>query len=233
MKDIVFYSFEWSQSCVHISLSPLFLLFIMKKFLRFVITHVEWLFKVTDCNFEWVLTFSSAWSSVNNLPSCSLFLCCDWLWLAAGSESGRSSPYYGQEGRSSTPTTNQPPKHFHVPGRTPHLLAALSHNLINELASLMHIILRGHFTFTGNKSLSKCVILLCYIVRLLLAYFSLHIQYHFLFYSFPSYPLVCHLLLLHVHFSIFLCLSSATGDPNIYRKPPIYKRTGTVQLAPP
>uniref|UniRef100_A0A3Q1GUA4 Actin binding LIM protein family, member 3 n=1 Tax=Acanthochromis polyacanthus TaxID=80966 RepID=A0A3Q1GUA4_9TELE len=32
-----------------------------------------------------------------------------------GSESGRSSPYYGQEGRSSTPTTNQPPKHFHVP----------------------------------------------------------------------------------------------------------------------
>uniref|UniRef100_A0A3Q2GND4 Actin binding LIM protein family, member 3 n=1 Tax=Cyprinodon variegatus TaxID=28743 RepID=A0A3Q2GND4_CYPVA len=32
-----------------------------------------------------------------------------------GSESGRSSPYYGQDGRSSTPTTNQPPKHFHVP----------------------------------------------------------------------------------------------------------------------
>ncbi|XP_014874171.1 actin-binding LIM protein 3-like isoform X3 [Poecilia latipinna] len=32
-----------------------------------------------------------------------------------GSESGRSSPCYGQEGRSSTPTTNQPPKHFHVP----------------------------------------------------------------------------------------------------------------------
>uniref|UniRef100_A0A8D3DRI7 Actin binding LIM protein family, member 3 n=1 Tax=Scophthalmus maximus TaxID=52904 RepID=A0A8D3DRI7_SCOMX len=30
-----------------------------------------------------------------------------------GSESGRSSPYYSQEGRSSTPTTNQPPKHFH------------------------------------------------------------------------------------------------------------------------
>lgn len=57
-----------------------------------------------------------------------------------GSESGRSSPYYGQEGRSSTPTTNQPPKHFHVP---------------------------------------------------------------------------------------------ATGDPNIYRKAPIYTRTGTVQLAPP
>ncbi|XP_076018982.1 actin-binding LIM protein 3 isoform X1 [Genypterus blacodes] len=32
-----------------------------------------------------------------------------------GSESGRSSPCYGQDGRSSTPTTIQPPKHFHVP----------------------------------------------------------------------------------------------------------------------
>ncbi|XP_074504258.1 actin-binding LIM protein 3 isoform X9 [Sebastes fasciatus] len=32
-----------------------------------------------------------------------------------GSESGRSSPCYGQDGRSSTPTTNQPPRHFHVP----------------------------------------------------------------------------------------------------------------------
>ncbi|XP_026991863.1 actin-binding LIM protein 3 isoform X1 [Tachysurus fulvidraco] len=33
-----------------------------------------------------------------------------------GTESGRSSPYYPQlEGRSSTPTTNQAPKHFHVP----------------------------------------------------------------------------------------------------------------------
>lgn len=52
-------------------------------------------------------------------------LTCDWLWLPAGSESGRSSPYYGQEGRSSTPTKNQPPKHFHVPGRSLHLLIAL------------------------------------------------------------------------------------------------------------
>uniref|UniRef100_H3DI47 Actin binding LIM protein family, member 3 n=2 Tax=Tetraodon nigroviridis TaxID=99883 RepID=H3DI47_TETNG len=42
-----------------------------------------------------------------------------------GSESGRSSPYYGQEGRPSTPTKNQPPKHFHVPGRSLHLLIAL------------------------------------------------------------------------------------------------------------
>ncbi|XP_077388185.1 actin-binding LIM protein 3 isoform X5 [Festucalex cinctus] len=32
-----------------------------------------------------------------------------------GSESGRSSPYYSQEGRSTTPTLIQPPKHFHVP----------------------------------------------------------------------------------------------------------------------
>uniref|UniRef100_A0A8C5BAB4 Actin binding LIM protein family, member 3 n=1 Tax=Gadus morhua TaxID=8049 RepID=A0A8C5BAB4_GADMO len=32
-----------------------------------------------------------------------------------GSESGRSSPYYGQDGRSITPTMYQPPKHFHVP----------------------------------------------------------------------------------------------------------------------
>ncbi|XP_045067063.1 actin-binding LIM protein 3-like [Coregonus clupeaformis] len=36
--------------------------------------------------------------------------------LAAGSESGRSSPYYGTlEGRPSTPTTYHAPKHFHVP----------------------------------------------------------------------------------------------------------------------
>ncbi|XP_013886882.1 actin-binding LIM protein 3 isoform X2 [Austrofundulus limnaeus] len=37
-----------------------------------------------------------------------------------GSESGRSSPYYGQEERSTTPTTNQPPKHFHVPATGDH-----------------------------------------------------------------------------------------------------------------
>nr|XP_023994352.1 actin-binding LIM protein 3-like [Salvelinus alpinus] len=36
--------------------------------------------------------------------------------LAAGSESGRSSPYYGSlEGRPSSSTTNHAPKHFHVP----------------------------------------------------------------------------------------------------------------------
>ncbi|XP_041694699.1 actin-binding LIM protein 3-like isoform X2 [Coregonus clupeaformis] len=37
--------------------------------------------------------------------------------LAAGSESGRSSPYYGTlEGRPSTPTIYHAPKHFHIPG---------------------------------------------------------------------------------------------------------------------
>ncbi|XP_008325869.1 actin-binding LIM protein 3 isoform X2 [Cynoglossus semilaevis] len=36
-------------------------------------------------------------------------------YVYPGSESGRSSPYYSQEGRCSTPTTNPPPKHFHVP----------------------------------------------------------------------------------------------------------------------
>nr|XP_046152650.1 actin-binding LIM protein 3-like isoform X2 [Oncorhynchus gorbuscha] len=36
--------------------------------------------------------------------------------LAAGSESGRSSPYYGSlDGRPSSPTTYHAPKHFHVP----------------------------------------------------------------------------------------------------------------------
>eukprot|EP00063_Salmo_salar_P093697 XP_014068532.1 PREDICTED: actin-binding LIM protein 3-like isoform X10 [Salmo salar] len=36
--------------------------------------------------------------------------------LAASSESGRSSPYYGSlEGRPSSPTTYHAPKHFHVP----------------------------------------------------------------------------------------------------------------------
>lgn len=35
-----------------------------------------------------------------------------------GTESGRSSPYYSQlDVRSSTPTSYQAPKHFHIPGR--------------------------------------------------------------------------------------------------------------------
>ncbi|TRY88785.1 hypothetical protein DNTS_015005 [Danionella cerebrum] len=38
-----------------------------------------------------------------------------------GTESGRSSPYYSQlDARSSTPTTNQAPKHFHVPATGEH-----------------------------------------------------------------------------------------------------------------
>lgn len=40
----------------------------------------------------------------------------------------------------------------------------------------------------------------------------------------PSPPLHLHVSPLHL-----LSLSSATGDPNIYRKPPIYTKTGTVQ----
>ncbi|KPP77228.1 actin-binding LIM protein 3-like [Scleropages formosus] len=37
-------------------------------------------------------------------------------YYRSGTESGRSSPFYGQlDARSSTPTTYQPPKHFHVP----------------------------------------------------------------------------------------------------------------------
>uniref|UniRef100_A0A671Z309 Actin binding LIM protein family, member 3 n=1 Tax=Sparus aurata TaxID=8175 RepID=A0A671Z309_SPAAU len=83
--------------------------------------------KVIQCHFEIWANAEAVWffTCMDEIPSCSCFLCCDWLWLAAGSESGRSSPYYGQEGRSSTPTTIQPPKHFHVPGRTLHLLIAL------------------------------------------------------------------------------------------------------------
>ncbi|XP_031427537.1 actin-binding LIM protein 3 isoform X9 [Clupea harengus] len=38
------------------------------------------------------------------------------LYYRSGTESGRSSPYYSQlDARSNTPTTNQAPKHFHVP----------------------------------------------------------------------------------------------------------------------
>lgn len=78
-------------------------------------------YPVSLCYYEPMFKIFGFHLHVSSLPSCSCFLCCDWLRLAAGSESGRSSPYYGQEGRSSTPTTNQPPRHFHVPGRTPHL----------------------------------------------------------------------------------------------------------------
>lgn len=167
------------------------------------------------------------------LPSCSHFLCCDWLWLAAGSESGRSSPYYGQEGRSSTPTTNQPPKHFHVPGRTPHRLIALTFSLLHtedftSHYSLMQIIQKAPFAVTwerGRISVQHITVL-----PQSTTYTLLYDHHHppCLQHITPSLPLLLHVSRLHLLF-----LSSATGDPNIYRKPPIYKRTGTVQLAPP
>uniref|UniRef100_A0A672MTD0 Actin-binding LIM protein 3-like n=1 Tax=Sinocyclocheilus grahami TaxID=75366 RepID=A0A672MTD0_SINGR len=44
-----------------------------------------------------------------------------------GTESGRSSPYCNQlDARSSTPTTNQAPKHFHVPGRPDYISKSAS-----------------------------------------------------------------------------------------------------------
>lgn len=55
------------------------------------------------------------WKS-GSVHSCSVTVI--GLGVDAGTESGRSSPYYNQlDARSSTPTTNQAPKHFHVPGR--------------------------------------------------------------------------------------------------------------------
>lgn len=53
--------------------------------------------------------------------------------LTAGSESGRSSPYYSQpEPRCATPTTTyQAPKHFHVPGRPSSVM--LTTNLFTNL----------------------------------------------------------------------------------------------------
>ncbi|KAG7283085.1 hypothetical protein CRUP_033031, partial [Coryphaenoides rupestris] len=56
-------------------------------------------------------------------PTCARCSRCNMMFkegeemYLTGSESGRSSPYYGQDGRSITPTMYQPPKHFHVPGR--------------------------------------------------------------------------------------------------------------------
>ncbi|KAK6299239.1 hypothetical protein J4Q44_G00307490 [Coregonus suidteri] len=53
--------------------------------------------------------------------------------LAAGSESGRSSPYYGTlEGRPSTPTTYHAPKHFHVPDNLPATKSRTSEDLIKS-----------------------------------------------------------------------------------------------------
>ncbi|XP_055744155.1 actin-binding LIM protein 3-like isoform X2 [Salvelinus fontinalis] len=53
--------------------------------------------------------------------------------LAAGSESGRSSPYYGSlEGRPSSSTTNHAPKHFHVPDNLPATKSRTSEDLITS-----------------------------------------------------------------------------------------------------
>ncbi|XP_064811843.1 actin-binding LIM protein 3-like [Oncorhynchus masou masou] len=50
-----------------------------------------------------------------------------------GSESGRSSPYYGSlEGRPSTPTTYHAPKHFHVPDNLPATKSRTSEDLITS-----------------------------------------------------------------------------------------------------
>lgn len=185
---------------------------------------------------------------VLSLPSYSCFLCCDWLRLAAGSESGRSSPYYGQEGRSSTPTTNQPPRHFHVPGRPHHLLITpLTISFVGFYHSaLKQIIQKGLFKLRGCENVSR--IFIPHIIAL--AYTSPHtasLPPSTFLYNHLSYLLLLFLASHHINTnSQLLCLSfihvsplhllflfSATGDPNIYRKPPIYKRTGTVQLAPP
>lgn len=64
---------------------------------------------------DWVCVWLGRTGSVH---SCSGSVTVIGLGLAAGTESGRSSPYYSQlDARSSTPTTIQAPKHFHVPGR--------------------------------------------------------------------------------------------------------------------
>lgn len=49
---------------------------------------------------------------------CASILSGDPCLHAPGPESGRSSPYHSQlDVRSSTPTSYQAPKHFHIPGR--------------------------------------------------------------------------------------------------------------------
>lgn len=153
-------------------------------------------------------------------------LTCDWL--PAGSESGRSSPYYGQEGRPSTPTKNQPPKHFHVPGRSLHLLIALLTNSLGideRVAAIVSLSEKVSFILTTMRTSNTSVLL-----------YSIWLQWHILpltlhlHSSPPFHHLLLFLLISTLH---LLFLSSATGEPNIYRKPPIYKRAGTVQLAPP
>lgn len=55
---------------------------------------------------------------VNACFLCASVLSGDHCLRAPGPESGRSSPYHSQlDVRSSTPTSYQAPKHFHIPGR--------------------------------------------------------------------------------------------------------------------
>ncbi|XP_064181354.1 actin-binding LIM protein 3 isoform X2 [Anguilla rostrata] len=85
-----------------------------------------------------------------------------------GSESGRSSPYYGQlDARCGTPTSFQVPKHFHVP-------VTSSGDYVDFLSDCGHC---------DDRQLTK----------------------HYC--EGPNRKWI-----------------SATGDPNIYRRPPIYKR---------
>lgn len=57
---------------------------------------------------------------VNASFLCASVLSGDHCLRAPGPESGRSSPYHSQlDVRSSTPTSYQAPKHFHIPGRLP------------------------------------------------------------------------------------------------------------------
>lgn len=64
------------------------------------------------------LTASLSATMFNACFLCASVLSGDHCLLAPGPESGRSSPYHSQlDVRSSTPTSYQAPKHFHIPGR--------------------------------------------------------------------------------------------------------------------
>lgn len=64
------------------------------------------------------LTASFSAVSFNACFLCASVLSGDHCLHAPGPESGRSSPYHSQlDVRSSTPTSYQAPKHFHIPGR--------------------------------------------------------------------------------------------------------------------